>query len=93
MEPVDFTDEERAVLPPHEEVTFARNQPQYRPLPTVILDGREGRVISRWTLSPEERAAIAAGEDIYLEQLTFGNPLQPQRPSVGLRTYCPRDTM
>ena len=89
MEPIGFEDEQTMFLPPHELVTFAKDQPQYRPLPVVRLHGSEGRVISRWQLTPDERAKIAAGEDFYLEQLTFGSALQPILPTVGLRDFCP----
>jgi hypothetical protein len=91
MEPKAFTADQLATLPPHRVVVFAEDQPQYRPLPTVLLAGNEGRVISRWALTDEERAAIANGEDLYIELLTFAGPLQPILPSVGLRDYCPAD--
>jgi len=93
MTPTRFTDEERAFLPPHEEFIYAKDQPAYLPLPTVVLHGRARRTISRWTLTPAERASIAAGEDLYVEQLTFGEDLQPILPTVGLRTFCPADRM
>ncbi len=64
--------------------TYAENQREYIPLPTVVLFGPEGRVISRFTFTPEERAAIAAGEDLYLSHLTFGGALQPILPTVGI---------
>ena len=89
MEPVDFELEQTAFLPPHDLVTYAKDQPEYRPLPVARLHGAEGRVISRWTLTAEERARIAAGEDLYIELLTFGRPLQPILPTVGLRDFCP----
>lgn len=63
------------------EITFARDQPQYRKL-RAITD--HTRVLTRWTPSPEQRALIAAGEDIFLECLTFGSKLQPVRLSIGL---------
>src|SRR5437773_6547519 len=100
MNPIDFDPLEREFLPPHREVIWAKDGqpnkagvPRYRPLQTLVLDGQEGRVISRWTLTPAEREAIAKGEDLYLEQLTFGNKLQPILPTVGLRTFCPADPM
>ena len=92
MEPRTFDVEQALLLPPGTEShILAKDQPQYRPLPVALLPGMEGRMISRWTLTPEERAAIAAGEDLYLEQLTFGRPLQPILPTVGLRDLCPMD--
>lgn len=91
MEPVGLELEQTAFLPPHDLVTYARDQPQYRPLPVARLHGPEGRLISRWTFTAEERAKIAAGEDLYIEVLTFGLKLQPILPNVGIRDLCPRD--
>jgi len=58
-------------------VTWAKDQPEYRPLPALTEDGPYGRVISRWALSHRERELVAAGGDIYLELMTFHKPLQP----------------
>jgi hypothetical protein len=99
MIPASIAPEDRFFLPPHDAVVLAKDQPQYQPLPIVQLHGPEGRVISRWVLTPDERTAIAAGADIYLEQLTF-NPgfqdpdrlFQPILPTVGLRDFCPKDS-
>lgn len=65
------------------EVVFAADQPQYHPLRAIRANTIEGQVLSRWTLSPEQRAAIAGGADIYLELLTFRSPLQPITMAVG----------
>lgn len=89
MEPVGFELEQTAFLPPHDLVTYAEDQPAYQPLPVARLHGAEGRVISRWTLTDEERVRIAGGEDLYIELLTFGQPLQPILPTVGRRDFCP----
>lgn len=91
MEPTDLLDEERALLPPHQVRKYGDNQPEYRPLPSVLFDGSNGRVLSRWTLTPEERKKVADGEDLYIEQLTFGNKPQPILPNIGLREFCPAD--
>jgi len=92
MEPIALEDEQRVFLPDHDVVTFAKDQPEYRPLPAVVFHGPERRVISRWTLTADERARIAAGEDLYVEQLTFGGALQPILPTIGLRDFCPADS-
>lgn len=63
----------------HKEVVYAKHQPEYIPLRTLVTDDLERRVISRWTLTPEQREAVAKGCDIFLELLTFGKPLQPIR--------------
>src|ERR1700721_2317428 len=65
------------------EVVYAKNQPEYNPLRTLLSNTKEGRVMSRWSPTPEQRPAIAEGENIFLELLTFGNPLQPILMSVG----------
>lgn len=66
-----------------EEVVYAEKQPQYLPLRTLVSKGRWGRVISRWTFSPEQRKAIAEGADVLLELSTFHEPLQPIRMMVS----------
>ena len=93
MEPVAITAEDAFFLPEHEWIEWAKDQSQYRSLISVRLVGREGRVLTRWRLTPEELSRLVAGEDLYLEQLTFNNPLQPILPQVGLLDYCPRDRM
>lgn len=40
----------------------------------------DATTFSRWTLTEEERAAIAAGADILVAVLNFGQPLQPLLP-------------
>lgn len=64
-----------------EEVIYAKNQPPYKPLRTLVYEtypnSGDIRVMSRWTLTPEQRKEISEGADIYLTLLTFGRPLQP----------------
>lgn len=87
MDPRRLTDDERKRLPAHTAVTYGANQPEYIPLPAARLHNPEGSALTRWSLSDEERRAIAEGADVYLEQLTFGQRLQPVRLSVGWPTY------
>ena len=64
------------------EIVYAKNQPEYIPLPT--LAGALGSsAVSRWTPTDEQRKAIADGADIYLENFHFGQPLSPVRMSVA----------
>lgn len=56
-------------------VVYAANQPEYQPLPVWKKPG--GAVISRWRLTWRERLAVLLGRDLYVEVLTFGQPLQP----------------
>lgn len=62
------------------EMVFAKDQPQYRPLPALRLE--DGRVITRWKLSLKERFQVLWTGSLFLQQLTFNSPLQPQLPSV-----------
>ena len=110
MLPVAFDETDAIVLSPCELITYAKDQPEYLPLPTarrpdavVVYDnlpavaGRPGGptvpVISRWRLTDQERRDIADGADLYLMLLTFGQPLQPIRLSVGVDGLapCPMD--
>lgn len=56
-------------------VVIAEHQDEYRDLPSVRTPN--GQVITRWSLSDEERAAILRGEDIFVTILSHGaiNPL------------------
>lgn len=69
------------------ELTIAEDQLEYKPL-TVAVYGDNAEMgprtlLSRWTLTPEERARIAAGEDLYIGLCTFGQPMQPINVQVG----------
>lgn len=56
--------------------------PDVANLPAVLTDDE---VITRWELSDDDRARLAAGGSMYLRIMTFGRPLQP----VCLTTECP----
>jgi len=43
---------------------IAEHQDEYTDLPAIITP--RGWVITRWSFTPEERARIAAGEDIFV---------------------------
>lgn len=68
MNPIDFE---------HANITFAKDQPEYKPLPALRLDGDEGQVITCWQLSDEEKAKVMETGLIWLNQWTFNKPLQP----------------
>jgi hypothetical protein len=61
-------------------VTFAEDQPQYQPLPAFRAD--DGTVVSCWRLTFWERLRVLFGSPLWLFQLTFGEPLQPQLPQI-----------
>lgn len=63
---------------------FGASQPEYLPLPAhVATDKPEGAVTTCWQLTTDELAALVAnGGKLWLQQLSFGQALQPQLPSV-----------
>ncbi len=65
------------------EVVYAKNQPEYIPLRTLISAGPDRKAISRWTFTEVQRKAVACGADIFLQMLTFGGPLQPVILAIG----------
>ena len=67
------------------EVVYAKNQPEYLPLPAVNVtySGGKKTVISCWRLDVLERLKLVFTGRIWLEQVTLGNPLQAQRPTVN----------
>jgi hypothetical protein len=73
MKPVDIA--HLAADPEPRAVVFAKNQPQYDPLPALVY--ADGKLMTEWKLTEEERERIAHGENIRLWIWTFNRPLQP----------------
>ncbi len=77
-----------------QEVVYAKDQPEYIPLRTLKHDNVMGCVVSRWSLTEEQRKAVAEGADIILEQSTIHRPLNPIRMGVGDgKSECPMDSV
>lgn len=74
MKPIQF---------PEANVTFAKDQPEYLPLP-AYRDHHDpsGTVISCWKLSWRERIKALVFGRLYLSQMTFHEALQPQLPAI-----------
>lgn len=70
-------------LPGCEEITVAEDQPEYCPITIAVVEPPSGFpaggriLLARFTLTPDERQRIAAGEDLYVGQLNFGAPMTP----------------
>lgn len=56
-------------------IVIAKDQPEYLPLPALVFP--DGRVMTEWKLSEDERGRLIAGEHLRLWIWMFGNPLQP----------------
>ena len=69
------------------EKTIAEDQVEYKPITVAIAEMESGRghgLILRFTFTPEERVAIAAGEDVYFCQVyPNGGPMTPVQARVG----------
>lgn len=73
------------------EQTIAEDQPEYQPITIGLYPYTDGSLgmLCRFTFTAEERAAIAAGEDVYVMQLSFNAkfaPLHVQCGPKGLET-------
>jgi hypothetical protein len=58
-----------------DEVVYAADHPQYQPLPAFKCVN--GKILTRWELTDEERKLIAEQGYIFLAVSTFNQPLQP----------------
>jgi hypothetical protein len=73
MTPVSF---------PQQTTVFAKDQPEYLALPAHV--SVDGVVTSCWELTDAEILTLVETKQLWLQQLTFGAPLQPQLPSVEI---------
>ncbi|HEY3658247.1 MAG TPA: hypothetical protein VGL34_25030 [Steroidobacteraceae bacterium] len=71
MKPVEFAEQT---------LVLAEDQPEYQPLPVHIA--KNGTVTSCWELSADDLVKIVHTKKIWFQQLTFGQALQPQLPSI-----------
>jgi len=62
---------------PEANVTFAKDQPEYNPLPAFKNASPEGEVITCWKLSFGERLRVLFSGEIWMCLLTFNKPLSP----------------
>jgi hypothetical protein len=65
------------------EIVFAKEQPQYIPLPALKFE--DGLVVTRWSLSLWERIQVLFGGSVYLGLLTNNKPLQPIKMSTSVQ--------
>lgn len=68
MKPVTF---------PESNVVYAKDQPEYQPLPAFKNDSPNGEVISCWKLSFRERIQILFTGKLWVSLMTFNKPLTP----------------
>lgn len=74
MKPVEFK---------HQNIVFAKDQPEYQPLPALRIDSLEGEVVSCWKLSFKERVKIIFTGRVWLSLMSFNKPLTPSYLAVN----------
>ena len=73
MDPVDLS--MLAADPEPRFVEIAKDQPEYRTLPALVY--KDGKILTEWSLTEDERARLIRGENLRLWIWSFGQPLQP----------------
>lgn len=73
MKPIEFEGQN---------VVFAKDQPEYLPLPAQVCDNVYGQVVTCWELTEEEIATIATTGKIWVSMLSFKKPLMPIELSI-----------
>lgn len=68
MKPVTFKEQN---------VVYAKDQPEYMPLPAFKNDSPKGEVVSCWKLSFRERLRMLFTGKLWVCLLSFNNPLTP----------------
>jgi len=68
MKPIEFKEQN---------VIFAKDQPEYQPLPAFKSDSSTGEVVSCWQLSFKERLYVLFTGKIWLNLMSFNKPLTP----------------
>ena len=74
MKPIEFKDQN---------VVFAKDQPEYMPLPALLLDTPRGEVISCWKMSLRDRIKILFTGKVWLSLVSFNKPLMPSYLSAN----------
>ncbi len=81
MKPVPF---------PQANVTYAEHQPEYLPLPACReLAVPFIPVTSCWGMTWRERLRVFFTGRVFVQMLTFGQPLQPLRVTAEFERYEP----
>jgi hypothetical protein len=71
---------------PEQTTVFAKDQPEYLPLPAhVYPNDVEGRITCCWSLSWRDRFRLMLTGLLWHQVLTFNRPLQPQFLTVDKR--------
>jgi hypothetical protein len=70
------------LLPALRYKVLAEDQPQYISLPALVSEFHQGRLTTRWSLTWRERWKLLRTGTLFIQVLTFGEPLMPLKPMV-----------
>jgi len=73
VKPIDFAEKN---------CTYAKDQPEYLPLPVYRSPESDGEVWSCWRLSFREKMKVLFTGKVWLACMTFHKPLQPVRVMI-----------
>ena len=73
----------KAVEFKHQNIVFAKDQPEYLPLPALKIDSPQGEIVSCWKLSFKERIKVLFLGNVWLSLMMFNKPLTPSYMSVN----------
>jgi hypothetical protein len=76
MKPTDF---------PGSNITIAKEQPPYYPLPARVFGDEHGTLLTCWELDENELQELLRTRRLYVTILTFNHPLQP----IAISADCP----
>jgi len=74
MKPVEFK---------HQNIVFAKDQPEYQPLSALKIDAPTGEVISCWKLTFKERLKVLVFGRVWMSLMSFNKPLTPSYLAVN----------
>ena len=80
MEPIDPRVDPSLLPDGSKVIVIAEHQAQYKDLPSVRTP--KSQVITRWSLTPEERRRIFDGEDVFITIMSDG-AIHPLFATVG----------
>ena len=74
MKPIEFK---------HQNVVFAKDQPEYQPLPALKIGDEMGSVVSCWKMKPTERIKVLFTGKVWLNLASFNKPLTPSYLAIN----------
>ena len=74
MKPIEFKGQN---------TVYAKDQPEYQPLPALKLDSSNGEVISCWKMTFSERMKVLFTGKVWVSLMCFNKPLTPSYITVN----------